>query len=344
MRLHELMVVRGLHLRPELEPANQLGFYQYKGINHPQTLRFAGDVEVTLLDEPGQMIAMFPAVGGPMQRLEVWTDARFATPGEVKVAFDRHDGLQMRLQEAAGAVLMEARLQAYPRAIYDAALAVDVACTQNPISGQYGSLIRGTFQTRDLIPAFIEEFRRLDDVKFLGWLSRIVPGAFDRASVLCLLDNGLPWPPENLDGWWDSAEAQEMRADLEYQLNQLAPAGMRFGAHEGNDSDFGWWPLLTEPATPEGVAVDVVPCISLDHLPQHLFEEMVTKGRKFPWCTAVTWGHGVWLWLGGEATLDAQAPRELLTLRAWLLEAFPNSSWLRLDNDGEAVDGLQRYE
>jgi hypothetical protein len=37
--------------------------------------------------------------------------------------------------------------------------------------------------------------------------------------------------------------ASEIIADMMDALNDLAPAGYYFGAHEGDGSDFGFWPL-----------------------------------------------------------------------------------------------------
>jgi len=45
--------------------------------------------------------------------------------------------------------------------------------------------------------------------------------------------------------WWDSEDAHWYLEGLFDALNDLAPEGYYFGSHEGNGSDYGFWPIST---------------------------------------------------------------------------------------------------
>jgi len=91
------------------------------------------------------------------------------------------------------------------------------------------SIISGTNQPRDLIPAF------LDAVK-------------DKApkfyAAFCVQSFG-PVPSyawEDYESeWWDSEEAQFLVEQFIEILDRYAPDGYYFGPHEGNQSEFGFW-------------------------------------------------------------------------------------------------------
>jgi hypothetical protein len=64
----------------------------------------------------------------------------------------------------------------------------------------------------------------------------------DRLNKLC---------GEALDAWEEDGEtltdednAREMVSELEDALNEFAPSFCSFGAHEGDGSDFGFWPSI----------------------------------------------------------------------------------------------------
>tara|TARA_Y100000310_G_scaffold343680_1_gene452443 strand:- start:1457 stop:1825 length:369 start_codon:yes stop_codon:yes gene_type:complete len=108
-----------------------------------------------------------------------------------------------------------------------------------------GTLIHGTHRSEDLIPCFLAEYRRL--VQEWSELHRasdgggIPVGAFNRhAHNLALFD-------KNVKADWDTGEAERgeiMAWDLEDLfdlLDEFAPPGYHFGAHEGDGSDFGFW-------------------------------------------------------------------------------------------------------
>ena len=79
-----------------------------------------------------------------------------------------------------------------------------------------GTLISGTHRTQDLIPVFLEQLGREDTT---------LPGDDD-------------------DEWWYSEEAQEYVHGLFDELDATSPPYCYFGAHEGDGSDFGFWPIF----------------------------------------------------------------------------------------------------
>lgn len=44
--------------------------------------------------------------------------------------------------------------------------------------------------------------------------------------------------------WWDTMEAIDFLNELYDLLNEHAPDGCYFGAHEGDGSDFGFWEAI----------------------------------------------------------------------------------------------------
>ena len=102
-----------------------------------------------------------------------------------------------------------------------------------------GSISRGTLRTVDLLEAFADELDRLesesDDVA--------------EARAVLTLHNA---------GWLtiaDSDEASELVQALQDALNEFAPSYCYFGTHEGDGSDFGFWPSME--------AIDELPRINV---------------------------------------------------------------------------------
>ena len=87
-----------------------------------------------------------------------------------------------------------------------------------PQEPQPGTLICGTLLEQDLIPAFIDEIRRISptDSRLKDWNR-----AYARA------DDAMEW--------------QEFVGDLIDALSEYAPQGYYFGAHPGDGADFGFW-------------------------------------------------------------------------------------------------------
>lgn len=88
-----------------------------------------------------------------------------------------------------------------------------------------GSISHGTMRPEDLIPCFAAELEAC--VKSSG--------AHTGRTNLYLEAR------EITD--FDSEEASEVLSDLFDALNEYAPEGTYFGAHEGDGSDYGFWPV-----------------------------------------------------------------------------------------------------
>ena len=95
-----------------------------------------------------------------------------------------------------------------------------------------GTVSYGTLRPQDLIPAFIDA------------LAEVAPAAHEQ--LLALPFAFIPsWVEEEGDGceWWDSEECQWKLASLIEALEEHAPEGCYFGAHPGDGTDFGFWPV-----------------------------------------------------------------------------------------------------
>lgn len=89
-----------------------------------------------------------------------------------------------------------------------------------PRRAQLGSISSGTMRPEDLIPVFLEALRTV------------------RGSVPKDLYNlGRAFQTGKLD----AIHTDELRAELENALSEFAPPYAYFGAHDGNDSDYGFW-------------------------------------------------------------------------------------------------------
>ena len=93
-----------------------------------------------------------------------------------------------------------------------------------------GTVIHGTLRPQDLIPAFLDEVR---------------DRAPEHYTQLCASPFG-PIPAHAMEDdeaeWWNSEEASYLLEELQDLLSECAPAYCYFGAHEGDGSDFGFWP------------------------------------------------------------------------------------------------------
>jgi hypothetical protein len=90
------------------------------------------------------------------------------------------------------------------------------------------SVIHGTLRNQDLIPAFLEAVLQLDP-------DTPIPEELREA------------PQDNDDHeWWYTETAYWVLEHLDNKLNDHAPDGYYFGAHEGDGSDFGFWRIIDE--------------------------------------------------------------------------------------------------
>ena len=91
--------------------------------------------------------------------------------------------------------------------------------SNNAVADQ--TVIHGTLRAEDLVSAFTDEYERLGGR----------PSNVELFRSHLLLEEG-------------ESREDELHYDLEdlYELlNDLAPEGTSFGAHEGDGSDFGFW-------------------------------------------------------------------------------------------------------
>ena len=101
-------------------------------------------------------------------------------------------------------------------------------------SPMIGSVSTGTMRTEDLMPAFADA---------LSLMPAYSDTEIVRRATLKLLDDVEKFlgSPEALPGW-DSEEAQWLMQELFDELDNHAPLHMRFGSHDGDGADFGFWP------------------------------------------------------------------------------------------------------
>ena len=91
---------------------------------------------------------------------------------------------------------------------------------------------KATLRPQDLIPAFLSALRERDEAAY----------------AQIMINNALPThalEDEEAD-WWKSEDAHFLLEDLFETLNATAEEGEYFGAHEGDGSLFGFWPVEEE--------------------------------------------------------------------------------------------------
>jgi len=104
---------------------------------------------------------------------------------------------------------------------------------------ELGSLIHATLKSEDLLPAFMHALEDYKHPKAGAFNSELIELGFGYSMCgVCGLGNREEWPEA-----FDDDMAGEIIDDMMDALNELAPNGYYFGAHEGDGSDFGFWPL-----------------------------------------------------------------------------------------------------
>ena len=100
-------------------------------------------------------------------------------------------------------------------------------CTSQPT---IGSISHATFRVQDLLPAFLDAVKIYCPVEY--------------EQLLALHSGFIPaYAEENAESeWWYSEDAEWKLEELAELLEGVAPTGCYFGAHEGDGSDFGFWP------------------------------------------------------------------------------------------------------
>jgi hypothetical protein len=106
------------------------------------------------------------------------------------------------------------------------------------MKSEIGTIIHGTLRMEDLIPAFADELERLDEEKKYDYLVKEA-----RDFVVSSYDGEMITEDDHLT--FDSEDANWSVEELIDALNEFAPDGCYFGAHEGDGSDFGFWPNIS---------------------------------------------------------------------------------------------------
>jgi len=106
-----------------------------------------------------------------------------------------------------------------------------------------GTVSHGTLRLQDLIPSFMDLLNQIDPARYLRVLKEVdcnkEAACYQGGYVegIDLVDN---------DDWWNSSDASILLDELFDFLDEYSPEGYRFGAHEGDGSDFGYWPVGDE--------------------------------------------------------------------------------------------------
>ena len=95
-----------------------------------------------------------------------------------------------------------------------------------------GTISHGTLRPQDLIPAFLDALRAVALAAYAAAMAQ--PDGF----AIRVID-----APADDSDWWHGDEAQALLERLTDALESSAPEGHYFGAHPGDGSDFGFWPI-----------------------------------------------------------------------------------------------------
>ena len=98
------------------------------------------------------------------------------------------------------------------------------------MQAEIGSISSGTMQPRDLIPAFADVLEGLDDDGNYSYAALV-------AECTALTDEDYE---SNDEDTMDRIES--ILEELFYALDSFCPPYVCFGSHEGDGSDYGFWP------------------------------------------------------------------------------------------------------
>lgn len=107
---------------------------------------------------------------------------------------------------------------------------------------EIGTISHATLRPQDLIPAFLSALHELDASAFNSYFSKLENSPLGRLLHYKTLD----WDCEDkqVDAYVESEDCAWDLEALVDALNDLSPAYCYFGAHEGDGSDFGFWPCF----------------------------------------------------------------------------------------------------
>lgn len=98
---------------------------------------------------------------------------------------------------------------------------------------ELGSIVHGTHLPSDLVPAFLEEAKRVNpESETVKRIDRVVSAVIDDVD-----------DDATTEAFWLSEFATEAIQELDQEIGSAddAPPYFYFGAHPGDGSDFGWW-------------------------------------------------------------------------------------------------------
>lgn len=98
----------------------------------------------------------------------------------------------------------------------------------------FGTIIHATMRPQDLIPAFLVALRSWNPKASEAIAATIPHDKLMDDSGLVIIDD---------HPWWQSEDCDEALVELFDALDAEAPEGAYFGAHPGDGSDFGFWPV-----------------------------------------------------------------------------------------------------
>jgi len=98
------------------------------------------------------------------------------------------------------------------------------------MKAEIGSISRGTMRNEDLIPVLLEELKRIDD----GTHTKLIKDIEQNQNSTTYGD----------EGYYESEDAQWDIVGLFDALNEHALPYCYFGAHQGDGSDYGFWPSI----------------------------------------------------------------------------------------------------
>jgi hypothetical protein len=106
-----------------------------------------------------------------------------------------------------------------------------------------GSVSHGTMRPEDLIPAFLDTLDELVEAMSLDAKGRELETC-ERVAGLNRRLGDIEQRMESVPDYFESEEADRDLETLFDLLNDFAPPYCHFGAHEGDGSDYGFWPSL----------------------------------------------------------------------------------------------------
>jgi hypothetical protein len=110
-----------------------------------------------------------------------------------------------------------------------------------------GSISHGTLRTEDLLDAFAYELEYHVSRNPAMWVG--ATGRKERDRLMALIGEAREIDADKAleEGNEDSIErAHDLCLELSDALNDFAPPYCYFGAHEGDGSDFGFWPCMDQ--------------------------------------------------------------------------------------------------